>query len=151
MVNRISVGGLQVRPYFNRYSDDALDLCDVWAAYVPRAKVKLDDVSKILGLTGEPEGVDGGQVEAMVLAGQIEEVSRYCESDVLSTYHVWFVYELFRGSITVKELDWCEAQIRDFVAAGRRLNPHLSAAVGISKGAETKPNVSEADAPKIQF
>ncbi len=38
---------------------------------------------KALGLTGKPEGVDGGQVEAMVLAGQIEEVSRYCESDVL--------------------------------------------------------------------
>src|SRR5580704_6881421 len=28
MVNRVAAGGLQVRPYFHRYGDDALDLCD---------------------------------------------------------------------------------------------------------------------------
>src|SRR5207237_9087430 len=67
MVNRVSAGGLQVRPYFNRYSDDALDLCEVLGSYVPGAKVKLDEVSKILGLTGKPEDVDGSQVEGMVL------------------------------------------------------------------------------------
>ena len=57
--------------------------------------MKLDEVSKILGLTGKPEGVDGSRVEEMVLAGQIEEVASYCESDVLNTYRVWLVYELF--------------------------------------------------------
>ncbi len=86
------------------YTDDALDLCDALGPYGP-AKAKLDEISKILGLTGKPEGVDGGQVEAMVLAGQIEEVSRYCESDVLNTYRVWLVYELARAAITAKELD----------------------------------------------
>jgi Predicted 3'-5' exonuclease related to the exonuclease domain of PolB len=97
MVNRIAAAGLQVRPYFYRYGDDALDLCDVLGSYVPGAKVKLDEVSKILRLTGKPEGVDGSRVEEMVVAGQIEEVARYCESDVLNTYRVWLVYELFRG------------------------------------------------------
>jgi 3'-5' exonuclease len=66
----------------------------------------------------------------MVLAGQIQEVARYCESDVLNTYRVWLVDELFRGSITVKELDWSEAQIRNFVAARMSANSHLAAAVG---------------------
>jgi hypothetical protein len=33
----------------------------------------------------------------MVQAGQIEEVARYCESDVLNTHRIWQVYELFRG------------------------------------------------------
>ena len=98
MVNRLSAVGLQVRPYFHRYGEDALDLCDVLGSYVPGAKVRLDEVSKILGLSGKPEGVDGSRVEEMVLAGQIEEVARYCESDVLNTYRVWLVYELFRGS-----------------------------------------------------
>jgi len=65
-------------------------------SYVPGSKVKLDDVSKILGLSGKPDGVDGSRVEEMVLAGQIEEVAHYCESDVLNTYRVWLVYELFR-------------------------------------------------------
>src|SRR5271169_2946428 len=131
MVNRLSGVGLQVRPYFYRYGEDALDLCDVLGSYVPGAKVKLDEVSKILGLTGKPEGVDGSRVEEMVLDGQIEKVARYCESDVLNTYRVWLVYELFRGSITAKELGWSEVQIRDFVSSRKIANLHLSAAVGI--------------------
>jgi predicted PolB exonuclease-like 3'-5' exonuclease len=93
--------------------------------------VKLDEISKILGLSGKPEGIDGSRVEEMVNAGQIEEVARYCESDVLNTYRVWLVYELFRGSITAKEIDWSERQIRNFVAIRKATNPHLSAAVGI--------------------
>lgn len=138
MVNRIAASGLQVRDYFHRYTEDALDLCDILGSYVPGAKVKLDEVSKILGLTGKPQGVDGSRVEEMVNAGQIEAVCRYCESDILNTYRVWLVYELFRGSITLQQLDWSEAQIRDFVSSRKTANPHLSAAVGIvNHGNET--------------
>jgi predicted PolB exonuclease-like 3'-5' exonuclease len=132
MVNRVAAGGLQVRPYLHRYSEDALDLCDVLGSYVPSAKVRLDDVSKILGLTGKPDGIDGSRVEGMVLAGQIEEVARYCESDVLNTYRVWLVDELFRGSITAKELEWSEGQICDFIVSRKTANPHLRAAVGMA-------------------
>jgi Predicted 3'-5' exonuclease related to the exonuclease domain of PolB len=66
----------------------------------------------------------------MVQAGQIDEVARYCESDVLNTYRVWLVYELFRGSITRQELDWSEVQTRDFVASRKSTNPLLSKSVG---------------------
>ena len=72
---RVAAVGLEVRSYFYRYSEDALDLCDVLGSYLPGAKVRLDEVSKILGLLGKPEG-------------QIDEVARYCESDVLNTYRV---------------------------------------------------------------
>ena len=54
MVNRVPAASLQVRPYFNRYFDDAVDLCDVLASYASGAKVKLDEISNILGLTGKP-------------------------------------------------------------------------------------------------
>ena len=144
MVNRVSAGGLQVRQYFHRYTDHALDLCDALGSYMPGAKVKLDEVSKILGLSGKPEGIDGSRVEEMVLAGQIEEVARYCESDVLNTYRVWLVYELFRGSITAKELEWSEMQIRDFVVARKATNPHLYAAAGITKAGEKQPQNNSA-------
>ena len=40
MVNRIPAAGLQVRPYFHRYADDALDLCDVLASFRSEAKIK---------------------------------------------------------------------------------------------------------------
>ena len=135
MVNRISATGLQVRQYFHRYTEDALDLCDVLGSYVPGGKVKLDEVSKILGLTGKPHGVDGSRVEEMILAGQIKEVAQYCESDVLNTYRVWLVYELFCGAITAKELIWSEAQIVEFIRTRKLSNPHLCAAVGIEQPA----------------
>ena len=77
-------------------------------------------------------------VEEMVLAGQIEEAAGYCESDVLNTYRVWLVYELFRGSITAQELDWSEAQIRDFVAKRKTANSHLSASLGTASITETR-------------
>ena len=88
-------------------------------------------MSKLLGLTGKPEGIDGSRVEEMVLAGQIEEVARYCESDVLNTYRVWLIYELFRGAITAEQLASSEGQIRRFVANRKTTNPHLCAAVGV--------------------
>ena len=104
MVNRISAAGLQVRQYFHRYTEDALDLCDVLGSYVPGGKVKLDEVSKILGLTGKPEGIDGSRVEEMVRAGQIEEVARYCESDVLNTYRVWLSTSCSGGLLLTNSL-----------------------------------------------
>jgi hypothetical protein len=59
-------------------------------------------------------------------------------------YRVWLVCELFRGSITANELDWSEAQIRDFVLNRKSANPHLCEAVGIRE--ETAENQSAASA-----
>ena len=131
MVHRISVAGLYVRPYFHRYSDDALDLWDTLGSFAPGSKVKLDELSKILWLTGKPDGVDGGKVEELFLPGQIGEVARYCESDVLNTYRIWLVYELSRGTITEKEFDWSEAQVSDFVAIRKVSNLYLCAVARI--------------------
>src|SRR6266568_2277934 len=84
MVNRVPAAGLQVRPYFHRYTEDALDLRDVFGSYSPGAKVKLDEICKIVGLSGKPQGIDGTQVDEIVRAGRIQEVAQYCESDVLT-------------------------------------------------------------------
>jgi 3'-5' exonuclease len=111
--------------------------------------VKLDELSKILGLTGKPEGVDGSRVEEMILAGQINEVAQYCESNVLNAYRVWLVYELFRGSITAEELDWSEGQIRDFIVARKFANPHLCTAVGITINNDVEHVAGEQQQPKI--
>ena len=101
-------------------------------ATCPGVKVKLDEVTKIFGLPSKPEGIDGSKVEEMGVAGQIEEVARYCESDVLNTYRVWLIYELFRGAITAEQLAWSEGQIRGFVTNRKTTNPHLCAAVGLA-------------------
>src|SRR5262245_16041486 len=131
MVNRVPAAGLQVRPYFRRYSDDALDLCDALASFTSGSKMKLDEISRILGLAGKPQGVDGSKVEDMVRAGRIQDVALYCESDVLNTYRVWLVYELFRAAITPAQLEWSEAQIREYVRTRKTTNSHLAAALGL--------------------
>jgi predicted PolB exonuclease-like 3'-5' exonuclease len=125
MINRVFGAGLQIRPYFHRYSEDALDLCDVFGSYSPGARVKLDEICKIVGLPGKPTDIDGSEVEAMVQAGRIAEVAQYCESDVLNTYRLWLIYELFRGSITVEQHGSSEVQIVDFLRARKSQNPHL--------------------------
>jgi 3'-5' exonuclease len=59
MVNRISAAGLQARQYFHRYTEDALDLCDVLGSYVPGGKVKLDEVSVARSPPNSLPGVKG--------------------------------------------------------------------------------------------
>jgi hypothetical protein len=61
--------------------------------------------------------------------GEYQNNENGFNADVLNTYRVWLVYELFRGAITAKELDWSEAQICAFVASRKSVNPHLYAAV----------------------
>ncbi len=89
LVNRVAAQGLYARPYFHRYTDDAVDLCDVLGSFQSQAKVKLDELAKAMGFAGKPDEVDGSKVEEMVAAGRLDDVARYCESDVLNTYRIW--------------------------------------------------------------
>jgi predicted PolB exonuclease-like 3'-5' exonuclease len=117
MVNSVSAPGLSKRPYFNRYSEDALDLCDALSSFSSGAKAKLDEVSKILGMPGKPEAIQGGDVETYFLAGRIGEIADYCESDVVNTYRVWLRYELFRGRLTEAQHQASENSLADFLRA----------------------------------
>ena len=83
------------------------------------AKTKLDEICKILGLPGKPEGVNGSNVEQMVAEGRIADVAHYCESDLVNTYLVWLRYLLFSGLITLEQLEWSEAQAAEFINARR--------------------------------
>lgn len=131
MLNRVSARGLHVRPYFHRYTDDSLDLCDTLSAYQLHAKPKLDDLSKIMGLSGKPQGVDGSQVEGLVNEGRIQEVADYCETDVLNTYRIWLLYEVFRGALAAEQLDWSEAKLREHVLKRTGETAHLKATLGM--------------------
>jgi predicted PolB exonuclease-like 3'-5' exonuclease len=111
MINRVSAPGLAVRNYFNRYSDDALDLCDVLASFDARAKVTLHELCRMLGLPGKPDGIDGSQVDEYYRAGRIKEVAEYCETDVVNTYRAWLRYELFRGVLSAQSYDQSEADL----------------------------------------
>jgi len=127
MLHSIHAPGLARRPYFNRYTDDALDLCDVLSSYDARSKVSLDALSRFLGLAGKPDGVDGSQVATLVRDGRIGEVADYCETDVVNTYRAWLRYELFRGSLGEAEFVASEADLTTFLSARLATHPHLAA------------------------
>ena len=97
MIHNVFAPGMHNRAYFHRYTDDNVDLCDVLSSFSYGAKVKLDELSRAMGLPGKPEGIDGSQVEAYFSAGRIQEIADYCRSDVINTYRLWLRHELFRG------------------------------------------------------
>lgn len=116
MKHSVSAPGLFRRPYFNRYTDDAVDLCDVLSSFDARAKVSLDELSKILGFPGKPEGLAGDQVEQYFDAGRIEDISNYCLSDVLNTYRIWLRYSLFTGSVTPQGYERSVASLEEIIS-----------------------------------
>src|SRR3954471_7521958 len=91
MINRVAAPGLSARNYWNRYTEDALDLCDALGSFMPNAKTSLNDLCRALGFPGKLDDLDGGEVERYVQEGRISEVSGYCECDVASTYRVWLL------------------------------------------------------------
>jgi predicted PolB exonuclease-like 3'-5' exonuclease len=73
MIHGVSAPGLAVRPYFNRYTEDAVDLCDILSSFAPHTKASLNELSKIMGMPGKPESIDGSDVERYFLDGRISD------------------------------------------------------------------------------
>ena len=130
MIHRIPAGGLNARRYFQRYSEDALDLCDVLSSYDARSKMSLDGLCKAMNLPGKPEGMDGSKVDEYIRDGRIAEVAAYCESDVVGTYRLFLIYELFCGQLAEAEYAASEAQLNEFLSSRVTAKPHYAALVG---------------------
>ena len=124
MLHRISAPGLEGRPYFKRYTDDATDLCEMLSSFDSRSKMKLNDLCRALNLPGKPDGIDGSQVEQLFGEGRIGKVADYCEGDVVSTYRLWLLHELFKGAISAEEHERSELALSDFIVARIQDKPH---------------------------
>ena len=99
MVHKVTAFGLSARPYFHRYTDDAVDLCDVLSSFSPGAKSTLHELCRVMELPGKPDGINGADVDQYFRQGRLREIADYCESDVVNTYRVWLRHELFRGNL----------------------------------------------------
>jgi predicted PolB exonuclease-like 3'-5' exonuclease len=126
MVNGVAAPGLSLRPYFNRYTEDAIDLCDVLSSFSPQAKATLHELCRVMGLPGKPDGMSGGEVENYYRDGRIGEIAEYCESDVVNTYRVWLRYELFRGRLSNVAFDASESNLIEFIKTRGNTKPHLA-------------------------
>jgi predicted PolB exonuclease-like 3'-5' exonuclease len=90
--------------YISRYHMRHLDLMDLLAMYSPKNNAPLDAMAKLCGFPGKL-GMDGSQVYAQYLAGQTEDIRRYCETDVMNTYLVYCRFQKMRGGLTGAEYE----------------------------------------------
>jgi predicted PolB exonuclease-like 3'-5' exonuclease len=115
MMHGVPAPPLFQRRYLYRYGEDHLDLCDALSWFGSSTKMKLEELARTFGLPGKPDGLDGGDVENLVLAGRWDVLAEYCAADVLNTYRIWLRYELLRGHVTDKQFEWSEAQAAHYV------------------------------------
>lgn len=125
MVHGIAAPGLAARPYFHRYTEDAIDLCDVLGSFSSQAKASPHELCRVMNLPGKPDGMAGAEVEKYYRDGRIREIAEYCESDVLNTYRVWLRHELFRGRVSDAEFQASEANLIEFVRVRSNTKPYL--------------------------
>ncbi len=82
-----------------RYSDRHLDLCEFVTNYgAVRLRGGLDLLLKMIGMRGKG-AIDGSQVQELYEAGRMDEIHRYCRSDVIQTYFLLLRVELMRGKL----------------------------------------------------
>jgi len=113
--------------YLGRFHWRHIDLMDVLAGYQARANAPLDQIASLLGFPGKM-GMSGAKVWDEYLAGNIDGIRNYCETDVLNTYLVYLRWQLINGSLSQEqwqsELDLLKTEletsdqshIREFLA-----------------------------------
>jgi predicted PolB exonuclease-like 3'-5' exonuclease len=111
MMHGIPAPGMDERAYFHRYRDHHVDLCDVLSSFSNGGKARLDELSRVMGLDGKPDGIDGSRVEEYFNAGRIQEIADYCQSDVVNTYRLWLRHELFRGRLDLDQFCYAEQDL----------------------------------------
>lgn len=90
--------------YISRYHMRHLDLMDLLAMYSPKNNAPLDALAKLCGFPGKL-GMDGSQVYPQYLDGRLEDIRRYCETDVMNTYLVYCRFQKMRGGLTEAEYE----------------------------------------------
>ena len=102
--------------YIGRYHLRHLDLMDLLAMYQPRANAPLDAMAKLCGFPGKL-GMDGSQVYAAYLGGRLDEIRRYCETDVMNTYLLYCRFQKMRGGFSEAEYEREIALVRETLSA----------------------------------
>ncbi len=91
--------GFRYNNYVSRYHWRHVDLMDVLSHFQLRAAAPLDEVARLVGLPGKP-GMHGAEVADAWLAGDVQTIRAYCETDALNTYLLWLRFECVRGRLS---------------------------------------------------
>ena len=109
--------------YINRFHKRHTDLMDVLAGYQMQSAAPLDEIAALAGFPGKM-GMDGAQVLDAWLAGEVDGIRHYCETDVLNTYGIYLRWLLNAGHLTPDELEQELTLLADHLR--RRDEPHLT-------------------------
>jgi predicted PolB exonuclease-like 3'-5' exonuclease len=109
--------------YISRYHMRHLDLMDLLAMYTPKNNAPLDALAKLCGFPGKL-GMDGSQVYAQYQDGRLEDIRRYCETDVMNTYLVYCRFQKMRGGFTAAEYEQEIAFVKDTLGQLAPTEPH---------------------------
>ena len=101
--------------YISRYHMRHLDLMDLLALYQPKNNAPLDAMARLCGFPGKM-GMDGAAVYPAYLAGRLDEIRRYCETDVMNTYLMYCRFQLMRGGFQMQEYEQEMALVRRSLA-----------------------------------
>jgi predicted PolB exonuclease-like 3'-5' exonuclease len=101
--------------YVSRYHSRHTDLMDVLAMY-GRGGVPLDEMAQLIGLPGKL-GMDGSKVWSAYLAGSMEDIRRYCETDVVNTHMVYLAFQHLRGHLSQTAWRDQQALVRQTLSA----------------------------------
>lgn len=109
--------------YIGRYHMRHLDLMDLLAMYQPKNNAPLDAMAKLCGFPGKL-GMDGSAVYPAYLDGKLEDIRRYCETDVMNTYLLYCRFQKMRGGLLEKEYAQEIALVKDTLGNLAPAEPH---------------------------
>jgi len=89
----------QQEAYRERRGATHLDLIDLLSHHGAARYTSLDAASRLIGLPGKFEGVDGSKVEGLYRAGELARIQRYCLSDVVQTGFLLLRFKLLQGRL----------------------------------------------------
>ncbi len=95
--------------------DGHVDLMDRLTDFGAGPRVKLEQVAKMIGLPGKPEGTDGSKVEDMISSGRLNDVRAYCVTDVFQLAVMWLRWELVRGALALSDYRIAVTQTLDMM------------------------------------
>ena len=109
----------------HRYSTAGhFDLMDYLVDHGATKSYSLDVAAKLIGMPGKMD-CNGADVQAMIDAGQIEEVRGYCMSDVAQTAAIFLRTQFLRGEIDAATCARAMGVLLATIASERRLAPML--------------------------
>src|SRR3982751_713352 len=109
------------RDYFYKYSEEHLDLLKLFSN--GKSAPKLNELARLCGFPGKFD-IDGRQVVDLWLAGDLQKIIEYNQTDALNTYLVWLRVVRFCGKM--KEEEYADEQFafRDYLEC-ESAKPHM--------------------------